>query len=160
MRSSTRPTPHCWAAGSSTAPSTGRQGPELLTECRTLGGCETGQAKITKAYRLPARYVIHTPGPIWRSGSAGEEALLESCYRSCLRLAEEYGCKTVAFPSVSTGVYQFPLDRAAEIAVRTILDFLRHAETVESVMMVCFDPETKSAYDRALTRMETGEARS
>ena len=135
-------------------------GPELLAECRTLGGCETGKAKITGAYRLPARYVIHTPGPVWRGGGAGEEALLESCYRSCLRLAEEYGCKTVAFPSVSTGVYRFPLGRAAEIAVRAILEFLRHAKTVESVTMVCFDPETKSAYDRALLRAEAGDPRS
>lgn len=131
-------------------------GPELLAECRTLGGCKTGQAKITGAYRLPARYVIHTPGPVWRGGGTGEEALLESCYQSCLWLAEEYGCKTVAFPSVSTGVYRFPVDRAAEIAVRTVLNFLRHAKAVESVTMVCYDPTTKSAYDRALARMETG----
>ncbi len=135
-------------------------GPELLAECRTLGGCETGQAKITGAYRLPARYVIHTPGPVWRGGGAGEEAMLESCYRSCLRLAEESGCKTVAFPSVSTGVYRFPLDRAAEIAVRTILDFLQHAKAVKSVTMVCFDPTTKSAYDCALARAKAGKARS
>ena len=135
-------------------------GPELLAECRTLGGCETGKAKITRAYRLPARYVIHTPGPVWRGGGAGEEALLESCYRSCLRLAEEYGCRTVAFPSVSTGVYRFPLDRAAGIAVSTILDFLRQAKAVESVTMVCFDPETKNAYDRAVLRAEAGDLRS
>jgi O-acetyl-ADP-ribose deacetylase (regulator of RNase III) len=115
-------------------------GPELLAECRTLGGCETGKAKITRAYRLPARYVINTPGPVWRGGGEGEEVLLESCYRSCLRLAEEYGCKSVAFPSISTGVYRFPLDWAAGIAVPTILDFLRQAKTVESVTMVCFDP--------------------
>ncbi len=132
-------------------------GPELLAECRTLGGCETGKAKITRAYRLPARYVIHTPGPVWRGGGAGEEALLESCYRSCLGLAEEYGCKSVAFPSISTGVYRFPLPRAAEIAVRTILDFLRQAKTVESVTMVCFDPDTKSAYDHAVLRAEAGD---
>lgn len=135
-------------------------GPELLAECRTLGGCETGKAKITRAYRLPARYVIHTPGPVWRGGSEGEEVLLESCYRSCLRLAEEYGCRTVAFPSISTGVYRFPLDRAAGIAVPAILDFLRQAKTVESVTMVCFDPETKNAYDRALLRAEAGDTRS
>ena len=88
-------------------------GPELLRECRTLNGCETGKAKITKGYRLPARYVIHTPGPVWHGGGHGEEELLASCYRSCLALASEYGCRTVDFPSISTGVYRFPRDKAA-----------------------------------------------
>ena len=91
----------------------------------TLGDCRTGEAKITGGYRLPARYVIHTPGPIWHGGGHGEEALLASCYRSCLELAAAHGCKTVDFPSISTGVYHFPLDRAAGIAVHTIADFLR-----------------------------------
>ena len=90
-------------------------GPELLAECRTLNGCETGKAKITKGYRLPAKYVIHTPGPIWHGGSRGEDGLLESCYRSCLTLASENGCATVDFPSISTGVYAFPVERAAGI---------------------------------------------
>ncbi len=125
-------------------------GPELLKECRTLHGCETGKAKITKGYRLPAKYVIHTPGPVWRGGENGEPELLESCYRSCLALAEEYGCRTVAFPSISTGVYRFPPELAAKIAVRTILEFLSRSTAVETVTMVCFDPETKAAYDRAL----------
>ena len=97
-------------------------GPELLAECKTLGGCKTGEAKITKGYRLPAKYVIHTPGPIWRGGDRNEPALLASCYRSCLALAREHGCKTVCFPSISTGVYHFPLAQAAEIAIRTIAD--------------------------------------
>ncbi|MGX8702093.1 O-acetyl-ADP-ribose deacetylase [Caproiciproducens sp.] len=125
-------------------------GPELLRECRTLRGCETGKAKITKGYRLPAKYVIHTPGPVWRDGKSGEPELLESCYRSCLALAEEYRCRTVALPSISTGVYRFPPELAARIAVRTILEFLGRSTAVETVTMVCFDPETKAAYDRAL----------
>lgn len=127
-------------------------GPELLAECRTLHGCATGQAKITAGYRLPAKHVIHTPGPIWRGGRSGEDALLASCYRSCLRLAEENGCRTVAFPSVSTGVYRFPLDRAAEIAVREITVFLKTARVVREVTMVCFDGETKAAYESARKR--------
>ena len=95
-------------------------GPELLEECRTLRGCETGQAKLTKGYRLPARYILHTPGPIWRGGTAGEAELLASSYRSCMALAAEHGCKSVAFPSISTGVYRFPLELAAPIAVQTV----------------------------------------
>lgn len=125
-------------------------GPELLAECRTLHGCETGRAKITRGYRLPAKYVIHTPGPIWRGGNRGEAELLESCYRSCLALAEENGCKTVAFPSISTGVYRFPLEQAAEIAVRTILAYGETETVIETVQMVCFDDRTKAAYEKAL----------
>lgn len=85
-------------------------GPGLLEECRMLNGCKTGQAKITKGYRLPAKYIIHTPGPVWNGGSKNEEGLLKSCYENCLNLAAEYGCKTVAFPSISTGIYRFPLE--------------------------------------------------
>lgn len=127
-------------------------GPELLEECRLLGGCETGKAKITGAYNLPARYVIHTPGPVWRGGSRDEDSLLRSCYGSCLALAEKFCCKSVAFPSISTGAYRFPLQRAAEIAVKEILEFLRGSENVESVMMVCFDSAAKAAYDDAYTK--------
>ena len=125
-------------------------GPELLAECRTLNGCETGKAKITKGYRLPAKYVIHTPGPIWHGGSRGEDALLESCYRSCLTLASENGCATVDFPSISTGVYHFPLERAAKIAISTILDYLGNHAEIERVRMVCFDERTGTAYRKAL----------
>lgn len=129
-------------------------GPELLAECRTLHGCETGQAKITKGYKLPAKYVIHTPGPIWKGGNNGERELLASSYRSCLELAAEYGCKTVAFPSISTGVYRFPLELAAPIAVRTVRDFLADHPQVEQVIFVCFSQQVKDAYDQALAQTE------
>ncbi len=130
-------------------------GPELLAECRTLNGCSTGQAKLTRGYRLPARYVIHTPGPVWRGGGCGEAEALASCYRSCIALAEEYGCKTVAFPSISTGVYRFPLERAAPIAVGTVAQCLTAGVQVERVTFVCFSQAVKDAYDRAL-RENTG----
>ena len=129
-------------------------GPELLAECRTLNGCETGKAKITKGYRLPAKYVIHTPGPIWYGGSRGEAELLASCYRSCLTLASENGCKTVDFPSISTGVYHFPLDKAAYIAINTISDYLKGHDDIERVRMVCFDSRTLAQYEKALTEKE------
>lgn len=132
-------------------------GPELLAECRTLHGCETGKAKITKGYRLPARFVIHTPGPVWHGGKSGEEALLRSCYRSCLELAAENGCKSVDFPSISTGVYHFPLEKASRIAVETILDGLKTWPQLERVRMVCFDERTKAYYDRALAELGDGE---
>ncbi len=127
-------------------------GPALLAECRTLHGCRTGEAKITGGYHLPAAHVIHTPGPVWHGGDSGEDELLASCYRNCLRLAEENGCRSVAFPSISTGVYRFPLERAAGIAVREILRFLKTAPTVKDVVMVCYDARTKAAYDAAKMR--------
>ena len=127
-------------------------GPRLLEECRGLNGCETGKAKITYGYELPAKYVIHTPGPIWRGGNKNEPELLKSCYISCLSLALERGCKTVDFPSISTGVYHFPLDRAAEIAVATISAFLREHPQIERVRMVCFDERTRQAYAQALEK--------
>ena len=125
-------------------------GPELLAECRTLNGCRTGQAKITRGYRLPAKHVIHTPGPVWRGGNHGEEELLRSCYRSCLELAVQNGCRTVDFPSISTGVYHFPLEKAAPIAIGAIADFLAEHPDLERVRMVCFDARTRAAYERAL----------
>ena len=128
-------------------------GPELLAECRRLHGCETGKAKITGGYRLPARHVIHTPGPVWHGGGYGEEELLRSCYRSCLELASENDCETVDFPSISTGVYRFPLDKASRIAVGTILDYLEEHPEIRRVRMVCFDERTKAWYDRALEEL-------
>ena len=129
-------------------------GPELLAECRTIHGCKTGQAKITKGYRLPAKYVIHTPGPIWNGGTRDEERLLRNCYENCLRLAAENDCQSVAFPSISTGVYRFPLNRAAEIAIRTIEEYLSTHAEIEQVSMICFDGTTLSAYQNALSEWE------
>ena len=124
-------------------------GPRLLEECRTLGGCRTGEAKITKGYDLKAKYVIHTPGPVWHGGGCGEDALLRSCYLNCLRLASENGCRSIAFPSISTGVYHFPLERAAKIAVAAIREYLASHEEIEEVRMVCFDARTQQAYEAA-----------
>lgn len=125
-------------------------GPELLEECKGLGGCKTGEAKITKGYKLKANYVIHTPGPIWRGGKWGEDQLLENCYKNVLSLAKENGVKTIAFPSISTGVYRFPVERAARVAVRTICKFLKTDSFFKKVILVCFDEETKGAYLDAL----------
>lgn len=132
-------------------------GPELLAECRMLHGCRTGQAKITKGYRLPAKYVIHTPGPVWNGGNKGEEELLKSCYENCLKLASEYGCETVAFPSISTGIYHFPLEKASVIAVKTILSYCREHKELREVQMVCFDEQTKRYYEKALESVKREE---
>ena len=120
-------------------------GPRLLQACQALGGCETGQAKITPAFALPCRYVIHTPGPIWRGGGHNEAALLASCYRSCLSLALEYGCRSVDFPSISTGVYGFPLPQAAHIALRELVAFDRTHEGM-ALRMVCHTQGALRAY--------------
>ena len=128
-------------------------GPELLSECRTLNGCKTGEAKITGGYKLPAKFVIHTPGPVWHGGGHGEAEKLRSCYRNCLVLASENGCKTVDFPSISTGVYHFPLEKAADIAIKTIAEYLYEHPEIERVRMVCFDERTKAYYDAALERI-------
>ena len=125
-------------------------GPELLAECRTLGGCETGQAKMTRGYRLPARYVIHTVGPIWQGGDAGEPDLLAACYRNSLQLAAEHGVRTIAFPAISCGVYGYSLDEAARIAVREVRAFLAHDGRIETVYLVCFGRDVREAYERAL----------
>ena len=119
-------------------------GPELLEECRKLGGCATGQARITKGYRLPAKWVIHTVGPVWRDGGHGEDELLASCYRNSFALAEEHGIRSIAFPSISTGAYRFPLERAARIAVDETKKFLARNSSFEKVLLVCFG---KSAYE-------------
>ena len=125
-------------------------GPELLDECRKLGGGATGQAKITKGYRLPAKWVIHTVGPVWRDGRHGEDDLLASCYRSCLALAEQHGIRTIAFPSISTGAYGFPMDRAARIAVRETKGFLERNPSVERVRLVCFGKSATEIHSEAL----------
>jgi len=113
-------------------------GPELMAECRTLGSCPTGEARITRGYALAARHVIHTVGPIWQGGGAGEENLLAACYRESLGLAAENGLRSIAFPAISTGVYRFPPERAAEIAVGTVADFLAADGRLETVILFCF----------------------
>lgn len=128
-------------------------GDELLAECETLGGCATGQAKLTKGYRLPAKYVIHTPGPIWRGGERGEAELLASCYRSCFALALEHHLSSIAFPSISTGVYRFPLEQAAEIAIGEMLSFLRQNPSFQKVVMVCYNDESLKAYKSAYKKL-------
>jgi O-acetyl-ADP-ribose deacetylase len=125
-------------------------GPELLAECRTLRGCPTGEARITGGYRLPARYIIHTVGPVWRGGSEGEPELLASCYRNSLALAVERGVRTIAFPAISCGVYGYPLDQAAKIAVTETERFVREHPSIESVLFVCFQDDCAMAYERAL----------
>ena len=125
-------------------------GPMLLAECRGLGGCETGKAPTPTGYTPPCRSGMHTRGPIWHGGGDHEKELLASCYRSCVALAEEYGLHTLAFPSISTGVYRFPLDLAAPIAVAAVRSALRPDTTLEEITFVCFDERTKAAYDRAL----------
>lgn len=125
-------------------------GPELLEECRKLRGCRTGEAKITKGYRLPARYVIHTVGPVWNGGASGEDELLARCYRNSLALVVEHKLKSVAFPAISTGVYRFPLERAAGIAVREATGFLSRHDEVEKVLFVCFSREAGDCYRRLL----------
>lgn len=129
-------------------------GPELLAECRTLHGCRTGEAKITGAYHLPCKYVIHTVGPIYRGGTHGEPELLANAYRNSLQTAVDHGIRTIAFPSISTGVYSYPLKEAAEIAVRTVKEFyMEHQKELDCVRFVLFDPGTRQAYDDAILRL-------
>lgn len=129
-------------------------GPELLAECRTLGGCPVGDAKITQGYKLKARYVIHTVGPVWSGGGAGEDALLESCYRRSLEVAAEYGVASIAFPAISTGIYRFPLERATAIAVKTVEAALATGASMERVVFCCFGVEAAAAYRAELSRRE------
>ncbi len=141
-------------------------GPNLLQECRKLGGCEVGEAKITRGYNLPAEWVIHTVGPVWSGGSQGEAALLASCYRRCLALAQEYNLHTIAFPAISTGVYRFPMELATRIAVREVSNFLKTESsqgdssitrgTLERVTFVCFNQEADSAYTAAVLELADG----
>lgn len=130
-------------------------GPELLEECRMLHGCKTGQAKITKAYKLPCSYVIHTVGPVWNNGIYGEEQKLADCYRNSMTLAFQHGIRTIAFPSISTGVYHFPVEKAAGIAMTTVEGFLKeHPGQFDKVIWVLFDEHTKSVYDNVLKMLE------
>ena len=126
-------------------------GPALLEECRGLHGCQTGEAKITGAYDLPCEYVIHTVGPIWHGGGGGEAEKLASCYRRSLEVAVENGVRTVAFPSISTGVYSYPLDEAAQVATDAVRQFIdRHPDELDLVIWVLFDERTRAAYDKVL----------
>lgn len=124
-------------------------GPDLLEECKKLGGCETGQAKITEGYKLPAKYVIHTVGPIWQGGGVGEEELLASCYRNSLELAKKYKLKTIAFPSISTGAYRFPIEKACPIALRTVKGFIeRDPDVFEKIIFVLFSENDLEIYKK------------
>jgi O-acetyl-ADP-ribose deacetylase (regulator of RNase III) len=127
-------------------------GPELLEECRGIGGCPTGEARLTRGYRLPARHIIHTVGPVWQDGRHGEEHLLESCYRNVLAIARQHGLKTIAFPAISTGVYRFPLARATAIAARTVADELR-AMPDTRVTFMCFSDDALATYDAELAAL-------
>jgi O-acetyl-ADP-ribose deacetylase len=123
-------------------------GPKLAEECKTLGGCATGDAKVTRGYDLPAKWVIHTVGPVWHEGR--EDELLASCYQRSLELALEHGMRTIAFPAISTGAYGFPLERATKIAVRVVKDFLSNNASIEKVVFVCFDQRAFSCYTKVL----------
>jgi O-acetyl-ADP-ribose deacetylase len=130
-------------------------GPELLAECRTLGGCPTGEAKITRGYRLTARHVIHTVGPVWRGGTAGEPELLARCYRNSLALAQEHGLKSIAFPAISTGVYGYPVRRAAPVAVRAVSDWIAaNPESMDTVTFVLFSADSLEVFEQALAELE------
>jgi O-acetyl-ADP-ribose deacetylase (regulator of RNase III) len=125
-------------------------GPMLLAECRTLGGCPTGEARITKGYELKARFVVHTVGPVWYGGNSGEADKLASCYLKSLLLAEQYNCSTIAFPNISTGVYGFPKDKAGEIAINTVKSFLKNKNSFLSIIFCCFDSENYTIYSNLL----------
>ena len=128
-------------------------GPELLAECRTLGGCEAGGAKITRGYRLPAKRVIHAVGPVWTGGSKGEDELLASCYRRAIELCGDNNLASIAFPAISTGVYRFPADRAARIAVSTTVEALSRASSLKRVIFCCFSPDSARLHEEAMMRL-------
>jgi len=129
-------------------------GPKLLAECAALGGCATGDARITKGYNLPARHVIHAVGPVWRGGDKNEDEQLASCYRTALKLAEENGLKSIAFPCISTGIYHFPFERACKIALREIFQFLPASTFLEEVYCVCFSDSDAETYQGVLDALE------
>jgi O-acetyl-ADP-ribose deacetylase (regulator of RNase III) len=126
-------------------------GPELLEECRKLNGCAIGEAKITKGYKLPAKWVIHTVGPVWRGGKHKEEELLALCYRNSIALAAQHSIRTIAFPAISTGAYEFPIERAASIALTEMRKFLQGNQTIEKVFAVCFGKSDYQVYQTAVT---------
>jgi O-acetyl-ADP-ribose deacetylase (regulator of RNase III) len=128
-------------------------GPELLNECRSLGGCETGAAKITKGYRLPAKWVIHTVGPVWHGGKRNEPELLAGCYRSCFKIIAEHDLRTIAFPAISCGVYGYPIEQATVIAVRETVTALKTNPSLESVCFACFGDEVYGAYTASLSEI-------
>jgi O-acetyl-ADP-ribose deacetylase (regulator of RNase III) len=128
-------------------------GPELLAECRTLGGCPTGEARITRGYRLKARHVVHTVGPVWRGGGAGEDRLLAACYAGSLALAKAHGARSIAFPAISTGIYGFPPERAAPIAVDTLAAALAGDDHLTQVVLCCFSPASARHHEEAMWRL-------
>ncbi|ACY33277.1 MULTISPECIES: O-acetyl-ADP-ribose deacetylase [Comamonas] len=133
-------------------------GPDLVHECRLLGGCKTGNAKVTKAYRLSAHYIIHTVGPVWRGGKSGEAELLAACYRRCMELAQEKSVASIAFPSISTGIYGYPIELAAQVAVRTVQESLSEHSPIEEVVFCCFAPADLAQYELILNRLAPSES--
>lgn len=130
-------------------------GPKLLEICKTLGGCNTGDAKITLGFNLPAKYIIHTVGPVWYGGQNKEAELLKNCYLNSIKLAEDYNCKNIAFPCISTGVYRFPKEQAAQIAINAVKEIMPQLKQVQEIIFVCFSEQDKAIYDKYLTAKNT-----